>query len=89
MIKCVITIKEVPGKGYYVNIDSEQGQATPVEMHVASCIRFGVDAVGQYLVKEAGKGQMFECGDADTMREIARQKIKEFEGGSGEAKAPS
>jgi riboflavin synthase alpha subunit len=81
MIKCVITIKEVPGKGYYVDVVPDQTKATPTEMRVAGCMNFAMDAVAKYLMSMGEKGQMIEGRDATIVEEIAKSKIKEFESG--------
>jgi hypothetical protein len=81
MIKCVITIKEVPGKGFYVDIVPDQTKATPTEMRVAGCMNFAMEEVAQYLMKKGEKGEMIEGRDAAVVEEIAKRKIKEFESG--------
>ncbi len=79
MITCLIKIKEVPGKGYYVDVVPDQSGATPKEMRVAGCINFALDEVARYLMSKGERGEMIESKDAAAVQDIVKKKIKEFE----------
>jgi hypothetical protein len=82
MIKCTITIKEVPDKGYYVDVAPDQSAATPTEMRVAGCMNQALDEVAKYLMSKGERGEMIESRDAAAVREIVRRKTQEFESGA-------
>ena len=79
MIKCVITIKDVPGKGAYVDVVPDQSKATPTEMRVAGCMNFALEEVVKHLTSKGEKGEMIEGRDASVVEEIAKNKIRELE----------
>jgi hypothetical protein len=79
MITCVIKIKEVPGKGYYVDVIPDQSKGTPKEMRVAGCLNFALDEVARYLMSKGDRGEMIEGKDLAVVQEITRRKIAEFE----------
>ena len=79
MITCEIKIKEVPGKGYYVDILPEQSKATKKEMRVAACMNAALDEIAKYLMKKGERGEMIESFDLDAVRELTKKKIKEFD----------
>jgi predicted extracellular nuclease len=80
MIKCIITITET-NKGFYVGVEPDQSAATPVERRVAGFMNLAMTDVANYLMSKGEKGEMIESYDANAIREIVRQKTKEFESG--------
>lgn len=82
MITCVIKIKEVPGKGYYVDVLPDQSEATPTEKRVAACLNGALDEVAKYLMSKGEKGEMIDSHDVEASREIVKRKTQEFESGA-------
>ena len=79
MIKCTIEIKEVSGKGIYINMIPSQTEATQQEIRAASCLDMTVKAVGLYLIKKTGEGQLIEGKDVVVVQQIFQEQIRKFE----------
>ena len=82
MITCTLTIKEVPGKGYYVDMVPDQSTATPKELRAAKCLDVAIQAVAEYLMSKGERGEMVEGKDLSVVQKITAQKIKDFESDS-------
>jgi predicted transcriptional regulator len=79
MITCLITIKEVPGKGYYIDMLPDQSKSTLKERQVASLFDAANEIVGQYILKKSGNGQAIESKDLNAIRGLVEEMIKRFE----------
>jgi len=79
MIKCVIEIKEVPGKGYRIQMIPDQSNATSTEMRVAGCIDQALRPVFGYLMRKADRGEMLESKDVEILKQITAAKTREFD----------
>jgi hypothetical protein len=81
MITCMITIKEVPGQGYYIDVDPDQSKGTPTEKRVAGFLNFALTDISNYLMSKGARGEAIESYDAAAIQEIVKKKIKDFEAG--------
>ncbi len=79
MIKCQIEIKEVPRKGFRIQMIPDQANATSTEMRVAGCIEQALQPVFDYLMRKGDSGEMLESKDAEILRRMSAAKIREFD----------
>ena len=79
MVKCLITIREIAGNGYYVDVVPDQSKATPKEMRLAGCMNAALDEVANYLMRNGGRGEQIESYDAEAVREIVKRNTSEFD----------
>lgn len=76
MVRCVIEIKEVPGKGYSVDIVANQATATEKELFVASCFEHAIRTASEFVMQKARAAEMIHGTDIE---EIVRRRLKQFE----------
>lgn len=79
MIKCTIEIVEVPGKGFRIDMQPDESQATMKEIFVASCIDQALQPVFQYLMKKGERSEMIEAADAEAVQKLVEEKIRKFD----------
>ena len=83
MITCTITIVEVPGKGYRIDLTPEQSTATPREMVVAGIIECTLEPVMQWLSRQGARAEEIS-GDCNIVEKMIQQQIREFDAQPGD-----
>jgi hypothetical protein len=78
MIICTITIEEVPGKGYYIDVNPDQSRATAKEMHAAGLFDASLALVQEYILKKTKHGGAIESKDLDAVRGLTEEMIRKF-----------
>jgi hypothetical protein len=76
MIRHVMVIKEVPGRGFSIDMEPNQEAATETEMLVAGCFDLAIKTTAEYLMRRAAAAEMVEGTE---IKEIVEQKLRQFE----------
>lgn len=82
MITCLLIIKEVPNKGFYVNMKpSDPKLGSEIERQVAGVYDRALQLTGELIMRKANNGEMLEGKDFGAIRSLIQRELDKFEFG--------